>query len=386
MPSTHAILSPSGAVKWLNCSPSAVLEAALPDSSSDYTREGTLAHAYCAKALKTYLKQSTESEDKEIEEYSEYHTAEMDDCVETYKQIVLDEFMSAKHKASDAKLHVERQLDLTRYIPHSFGTSDCVIISDEEMVVLDFKYGKGVEVDATNNPQMMIYALGAYDEFSLDYDIEKIKMIIVQPRLNHVSSFELQTVDLVKWAAEVLIPRAAIAFQGEGEQNVGSWCRFCKVKSQCKKIAELGSAMVNSGDKYKLDKEFLSKQVLPFLSTFKAWIGEVETFALNQALQGQKIDGYKVVEGRSIRKITDTDKLVNKLIESGIAETELYKPKEVRSLSDLEKLVGKKKFYELSKGLIYKPNGKPTLVPVDDKREEWNSAIVDFKDIDIDNN
>ena len=381
MPSSHALLSPSSAHRWLNCTASPRLEEHFPDEGSDYAREGTLAHAYCAKRLKEYLGLPTDEEDAEIDEYADYHTGEMAEYVDTYYTIVLEKYNEALKRTADAKLLVEVQLDFSDVIPESFGTSDAVIIADDEMEVIDFKYGKGVKVSATENPQMMIYALGAYNAYSDEYNIKKVRMTIVQPRLDNLSEYELSVRKLKKWTKDVLKPRARAAFDGKGEQMPGDWCRFCKCKSQCRALAKKSIETATRFESLDLiSNDEMAHEILPYLSVIRTWLEAVEKFALQRAVEGTTFDGYKVVAGRSIRKIVNPDAVMATLDEQGFRADDYLKPSELRSIGDLEKLVGKKRFAELCGGFIDKPQGKPTLVTIDDKREPYNAAAADFQD------
>lgn len=381
MPSSHALLSPSSAHRWLNCTAAPRLEEHFPDEGSDYAREGTLAHAYCAKRLKEFLHLPTDEEDAEIAEYASYLSGEMSEHVDTYYAIVIEKYNAALQRTPDAKLLVEVQLDFSDVIPESFGTSDAVIIADDEMEVIDFKYGKGVKVSAEENPQMMIYALGAYNAYSDEYNIKKVRMTIVQPRLDNLSEYELSVRKLKKWSKETLQPRARAAFNGEGEQMPGEWCRFCKCKGQCRALAKKSietATRFESPDLISDDE--MAHEVLPSLPVIRTWLEAVESFALQRALGGTEFDGYKVVAGRSIRKIVNPDAVMATLDEQGFRADDYLKPSELRSLGDLEKLVGKKRFTELCGSFIQKPQGKPTLVTIDDKREPYNPAAADFQD------
>lgn len=380
----HALLSPSAAHRWINCAAAPRLEAGVEDSGSPYAAEGTLAHAYCAKKLKEFLDLPTEEEVAEIKSlHDEYHSGEMDEYTDTYKVIVLEKFNGAKAKTADAQLLVETRLDFGEYVPEAFGTADAIIIADGVMEVIDFKYGKGVHVEAKDNPQMMIYALGAFDKFSFDYRIERVRMTIVQPRIDNLSEWEISISDLLQWANNVLTPAAKKAYTENGEQVPGKWCQFCKVKSSCKALAQKCIATVQkSQDPRLLKPEELAKDVLPELATVKTWLAGVEDYALEQALAGVKLPGWKVVEGRSNRKITDPDGAAAALNKAGYKTTEIYKPQELKTITELEKLAGKKQFNAICGEYIEKPQGKPTLAPESDKRPVFNSVAEDFKDID----
>lgn len=381
MATKHALLSPSASHRWLNCTAAPRLEERVPDKESDYALEGTLAHAYCAKGLKGLLGLPTDGEDREIEELKgKYFTDEMLGHVETYVQIVGNKLTEASRRVSDSRLIVEQRLDFTRWVPGSFGTADAVIITDGTLEVIDFKYGKGVEVSAEWNPQMMIYALGAIAEFEDEYNIRRVRMTIVQPRLENLSEFELDVPALMWWAADVLKPKAREAMSGEGRQNCGEWCRFCGVKNSCAKLAGecLTIAEEFAGQETVTDED-MARRILPKLATVKAWASSMEEYALEKALSGTVYEGFKLVEGRSIRKITDPGQLAERLIGKGFPSEKIFRPVELETLTSLERLVGKKDFAAIAEGLIEKPQGKPTLVPESDKRPAFNRAEDDFK-------
>lgn len=380
--SAHALLSPSSAHRWLNCTAAPRLEEGIEDKGSDFAAEGTLAHAFCAQKLKYFLGLSTDAEDDEIADlYADYHSGEMDEYTDTYVAIVLAKYAEAKERTADAQLLVETRLSFGNYIPDAYGTADAIIIADGTMEVIDFKYGKGVKVSAVDNPQMMIYALGAYDKFSFDYNIERVKMTIVQPRIDNLSEDEVSVADLTQWTDEVLRPKARQAYAGDGPQVPGSWCQFCKVKSQCRALVNRCQE-VSKIDPKLISAEELARDVLPILPTVKTWLAGVEDYALAQALSGVTLPGYKVVEGRSVRKIVDQSGAAAALLNAGYSSEEISKPYELRSITDLEKLTGKKQFAELCGAYIDKPTGKPTLVPESDKRQAINPAD-DFVGIDI---
>lgn len=380
----HALLSPSAAHRWLRCTASPRLEEGMEDKSSVFAEEGTLAHAYCAKKLKTSIGLPTDDEDTEIAELSgKYHTGEMDEYTDTYHSIVMAKLAEARKRTSDAMLLVEVRLDFSRWVPEAFGTADAVIIADGTMEIVDFKYGKGVKVSAEGNPQMMIYAIGAYEEFSLEYDIRDIRMTIVQPRIDNLSEATISVTELMRWANDTLLPRAEEAYKGGGKREPGEWCQFCKVKSRCEALATYCVDTVSKGETPGLlTKEEMERSILPRLATIKTWLSGVEEYALSQALSGVRYDGFKVVEGRSVRRITDEAAVIELLTGNGYDRQSVVKPEEIRSLTELERLVGKKTFTSLCGDYIEKPKGKPTLVPNSDKRPEINTAEDDFKDID----
>ena len=382
MAGKHALLSPSAAHRWMNCTAAPLLEKDVEDKGSTFAEEGTLAHAYCAKKLKEFLGLAVDEEKAEIAQLDEqYHSGEMDEYTDTYKTIVLEKFNAARAKTKDAQLLVEVKLDFSHYVPDAFGTSDAIIIADGVMEVIDFKYGKGVKVSAVENPQMMIYALGAWDLFNFEYDIRKVRMTIVQPRIDNLSEFELNAADLINWAVDELQPKANEAYAG-GKQKPGNWCQFCKVKPNCKALSSMCiEAQQANPDPRKISKEVMESTILPLLSTFKTWLTGVEEYSLEQALSGVQYRGFKIVEGRSIRKITNPTAVMELLSKEGFAKESYIKPSELRSITDLEKLIGKKRFGAICAEYINKPQGKPTLVPESDKRPAFNQAADDFKDI-----
>ena len=382
--SSHALLSPSASHRWLHCTAAPRLEEGIKDEGSDYAAEGTLAHAYCAMKLKEFLGLPTDGEKEEIAALQEkYGTGEMSEYTDTYATIVLEKFNAARAVTPDAQLLVETRLDFSDYVPEAFGTADAIIIADGTMEIIDFKYGKGVKVSAVENPQMMIYALGAYARFAFEYRIDNLRATIVQPRIDNLSEYEITVEELTSWASNVLTPAAEKAYKGEGPQTPGSWCQFCKVKNRCRALADKCKAAVAVDPKL-ITPEELAKDVLPMVPIVKTWISGVEEFALAQALSGVQLPGWKIVEGRSVRKITDTDSVADALTKSGYTQSDIYKPIEMRTITELEKLVGKKQFAALCGEWVNKPQGKPTLAQESDKRKAIDPIADDFKGINID--
>lgn len=381
----HALLSPSAAHRWLNCTAAPRLEANVIDEGSSFAIEGTLAHAYCALKLKEFLGLPINGETEEIKQLNDqYHTGEMDEYTDTYKTIVLEKYNQARAITKDARLLIETKLDFSEYIPDAFGTADAIIIADGVMEIIDFKYGKGVKVSAWKNPQMLIYALGAYEHFNFEYRIDRVRMTIVQPRIDNLSEYELPVSDLMAWTDQELVPKAAQAYEGKGPQVPGEWCQFCKVKNCCRALTErCTSTAANYPDPKLLTAEELATDVLPNLAVIKTWLSGVEDYALQQALSGVQLPGWKIVEGRSVRNIINKEAAAVALSQAGYKTTEIYRPQELRTITELEKLAGKKNFAAICGEYIEKPQGKPTLAPESDKRPAIDPVAEDFKGIEF---
>ena len=380
--SRHALLSPSSSHRWLNCTPSARLEEKVEDQGSSFAEEGTCAHALCEIKLRDLMGYQPES--NEFEELKDrWYDKSMEDYTDEYVTLVYGKYLDAQKKDPNALLFIEKTLDFSSWIPESFGTCDAIIVSEGEIEVFDFKYGKGVEVSAVENPQMMIYALGAMGDYDLEYNIKTVRMTIVQPRVSNFSEWEISMSDLRKWATETLAVKARLAIMGEGDHQAGGWCKFCKIKARCSALANKMRACYTQNEVKELITDEQMGDILTLIPTIKTWCTAVEDYALAQALNGKRFKGHKLVEGRAIRKVTDSDTLVARLLDAGHSTSDIFKPAELRSLGDLEKVAGKKNFAELAKGCIEKPRGKPTLAPESDKRQEWDvsSAALDFKDI-----
>jgi hypothetical protein len=378
----HAILSASGASRWLACPPSARLEQDFANTSSEFAKEGTLAHELGELTLRKNLEEITartyNSKLKKIKE-NELFAEDMIDYVSTYVDTCMEKIAEAKTVSSDAVVSLEQRLDFSEWVPEGFGTGDMVIIADGIIEIVDLKYGKGVPVSAVGNKQMRLYALGAINEFQFLYDIERVKMTIVQPRLDSISSDEMPVEELLKWAEEVLKPTAQLAFKGEGEFCAGDHCGFCRAKAVCKARAEknLELAKFDFQDPTILSIDDIA-EILIKADDLAKWAKDVQDYALEQALNGVKFKGFKVVEGRSNRKWSDEDKIGEILIGQGFQENIIY-TKKLTGISNMEAAIGKKEVVRLLGDYIIKPPGKPTLAPESDKRPEFNSAEADFK-------
>lgn len=382
---SHAVLSPSSASRWLSCTPSARLEMQYPDKAGDYAKEGTLAHEFGELRLKRYSGEIDNLEwtkrTSELVKDSLYSES-LEEYAGNYADFVWEKYQLAQKTTSDAVLRIEEKIDLTAYVPEGFGTGDAVILADGTMEIIDLKYGKGVQVSAVENKQMMLYALGALDMFGFMYAIHTVRMTIYQPRLDNVSEWEMPVEELLMWGMNELAPRAKMAFAGEGSFNPGKHCQFCRAKAQCRALAEknMEIAQHEFDDASLLSDAEISK-VLAQMDIFRNWMSAVEEYALQAALNGKAFPGFKLVEGRSNRKYVDEKKVADRLIENGYKSDLIYEPAKLKTITAMEKLVTKKAFTAILGDLIIKPQGKPTLVPVSDKRQEWNSAENDFKNV-----
>lgn len=371
----HALLSASSSHRWLACPPSARLCATMEDTRSEYAQQGTDAHSLCEHKLKLSLGLETTDPTEDLA----YYDNEMEDCATEYAGYVMSIVAAVKQTCKDPVVLIEQRLDFSRYVESGFGTGDCVIVADGVLYIIDYKHGTGVEVSADQNPQMMLYALGALELFDALYDIDTVQMVIFQPRRENVSEYCVTKDDLLRWAEEELMPRAKLAYEGGGEFQAGEHCRFCKVKATCRKRAEhnLELARYDFEMPATLDEVEIAA-VLAKADELAAWATDVKEYALQQALSGASYPGFKVVEGRSNRKYTD-EGIVAKTVES-LGLNPYYEP-EVKGITSMTKLLGgKKKFDEILGDLVYKPSGKPVLVPESDKRKPMNTAQDDFKD------
>jgi hypothetical protein len=381
---THAVLSPSGAHRWFNCTPSARLEQKFPDTAGEVAKEGTLAHKLSELLIKYKLKQVSKTvytrELKEIES-DDLFDHSMQEHAEAYSVFILERFAEAQAHTKDAIIFLEHKLNLTDYIPEGFGTGDSIIIADGLMDVTDLKYGKGVLVSAENNKQMMLYGLGALRDFDFLYDIHTVRLTIFQPRIDNYSSWEISVSDLRNWAERELKPKAALAFNGEGQFVAGSHCQFCRVKATCKAFANynLDIAKYDFTDPSLLDDKEIA-DILSKADIFQNWLNSVEEYALAESVNNQKKwPGYKLVEGRSNRVYSDPEKVAGTLLVAGYTKEMIYKM-EILGITAMEKKIGKKDFNVLLSNLIIKPPGKPTLVPESDKRPEYSSTERAAKD------
>lgn len=381
----HAKLSASGSEKWMTCTPSARMEEQFEDEGSEFAREGTFAHAVFEQQLLTYLGRTIETLPEELLHFDspalrDYVRESVDYCIKRIEE--------ARERCKDPVIYVERKLDFSRWVTEGFGTGDLVIITDDLVEVMDLKYGKGIYVDAKSNSQMRLYGLGAYNELADLYDIKRVRMTVLQPRLGNYSSEELPIADLLKWADDAVVPAAKLAWAGEGEFVAGAHCisSFCKARYACPARAaqalavakqEFGSAQLPLPETLSIER---IAQLLPKADFVINWFTDLKEYAFKQAENGTPIAGYKLVEGRSNRRYSDEDQVAAKFIKAGIPEALIYE-RSLRGITAMEAVLGKKKFADVLGALVTKPEGKPTLVPEGDKRPAIASratALDDF--------
>ena len=387
---SHALLSPSAASRWLSCTPSARLETQFPDNASEAAAEGTLAHRICELTVMLYAGRITEElyhahMRKEILP-SKYYCPEMQEHCEEYATYVIGRYEMARSSDPAAVLMLEVKLDLTKYVPEGFGTGDTVILANNIVEIIDFKYGKGVPVSAVNNSQLKIYALGAIDMFGFAYELRMVNVTIVQPRLKSLTSHPMTIEELQAWADSELLVKAALAWKGEGDFVAGKHCQFCKAKAVCRANMEFN--MQVAAHDFANAETLCAEEIADIISRadmFKSWIGAVEEYALKEALGGKRIPGYKIVQGRSTRQYSDELAVANILTGvGGYTETDIYN-KKLLGITAMEKLLGKDRFAHLLDSHIVKPAGKPTLVTESDPRKPFNSAELDFAGIILEN-
>ena len=382
-PTTHSFLSPSTSHRWLECTPSAMLESAKPSKSSPYAQEGTDAHALAELKLSYALGYISEEEyTRNFEEFkstSEFYNEEFNEYVDKYVDEVMT-IVKFDYEKENIKVYLEERVTFEDIVPGGSGTSDVVIVGPTFIHVIDLKFGKGVLVSAIGNPQLRLYALGAIRKHISECVCSEVRMTIIQPRLNDETTDSLFVSDLNNWAVNYVKPRAALAIKGQGELVPGDHCKFCRCRGECEKLAEkqMSAAQAefseitdttNSLEPCNMTPEMLSR-ILDIAPKFIDWFKDVKSYAEKAAIvDGVKIPGYKVVEGRSNRILTNPDAIVEILHTSGYADDQILKPREILGITALEKNVGKKRFANLCGEFICKPVGNPTLVPETDRRE-----------------
>ncbi|MFX3633742.1 MAG: DUF2800 domain-containing protein [Candidatus Pristimantibacillus sp.] len=395
----HAKLSASGSKRWLSCPGSVGLEQMFSnvDGNSVFAAEGTAAHELSEIHLAYLFNHITKAQHKkklDAAKKGEFYSQEMEDHVQTYMDVVIERINEARAKTPDATILFEERLDFSPWVPEGFGTGDVVIIADGTLEVIDLKYGKGVPVSADDNSQLRLYGLGALNGYNFLYDIQNVRMTIVQPRLDSVSTEELSAEALLQWADEIVNPGAELAISGKGDTIAGDHCKFCKAKSECRARAMANLEL--------MEHEFKEPALLSLdeladirgkIDNLVSWASDVKDHMLEQAEKHDvKYPGWKLVEGRSNRIYSDKD-AVKFTLEQAIKQKHfgqhfkpesIYKPQELVGITEMEKVVGKKMFSEMLSDLIIKPSGKPALVDEADKRPELSSLASiesDFAEI-----
>ncbi|MDI9447942.1 MAG: DUF2800 domain-containing protein [Bacillota bacterium] len=386
----HAILSASAAHRWINCPPSARLEQQFPNETSSYAAEGTFAHALAelklSRAVANTVKPSTFKKKLTALQKDPFYSPGLEEYVDQYVAQVSEIYLASVAKCKDTLVLLEQRLDFSHWVPGGFGTGDVIIIGDDTLEVIDLKYGKGIPVSAENNPQTRLYGLGAIEAFGTLYDFSKVRMTIIQPRLDIISTEEMSVGDLVYWATNTVMGAAEKAWKGEGEFRPGDHCQFCRIKAACRARAEENLRLTQYDFR---EPELLTDEeigdILTRADELMKWVKDIQEYAFDQAYNhGKKYDGWKLVEGRSVRKYIDEAKVAEVLKQAGYSDGDIYKPKELLGITAMEKVTGKNTFYQLLGGLVIKPAGKPTLVPESDKRPEINStasAAEDFSNV-----
>ena len=381
----HAVLSASGSHIWLHCTPAARFQEQFPDQETEYSREGTWAHSVAAHRLAGILglRQEFDNE-KAIPGHDQFANAENDEFINGYVRRCMAKINQARKNSGGALVLLEQRLDYSDWVPEGFGTGDLVIVADDMLVVRDLKFGKGVQVEAEDNPQLKLYALGAIAAYRGIYASTRVVVEIDQPRRQHIDGTEpMEVQDLLSWAEKRVRGLAALAWEGKGEFTPGDHCRFCRGRQECAARAEAMADLVDREFAEDKPDRMTPEQIgalLPRLDALVAWANDLKKYAFEKAMNGVKWPGLKLVQGRSNRKIVDPNGLAEVLQLEGFERALIYEPPTPPALlgiGALEKIVGKKAFAELSAGFVDKPPGKPALVPASDERPEYTPSDAD---------
>mgnify|MGYP002710950837 CR=1 FL=1 len=373
----HAVLSPSSSERWLNCTPSARLAEEAGSKTSEYAEEGTTAHELAEYALKSWTDGTFYPECEELPVSQEiasnrYYSEEMKEAISRYVDFVTGEFyeMQKGPFGGSVATYLEEKLDISKYAPDSFGSADVSLVSEQIVHIIDLKYGKGVKVPA-ESPQFKMYALGVLAKFG-GPKVKRVRMSVAQPRLKHFETIEVDVNSLLDWAEKVLKPKAKLAYEGKGEQVVGSWCRFCPVKATCR--AQKNEIIKDFEDHpdtlIMTDEEIVD--MLGKIDRYKSWLESINQYAYSEAMKGKKWDGYKLVEGRSARKIVEPDKVRDKLLSTYLEDEVLNIS--LKGITDLEKLMGKKVFAAEVGEYVKSQPGAPKLVPDSHPGKDYDTA------------
>lgn len=371
----HALLSASSAHRWLACPPSAVAAAAYENTSSEYAAEGTMAHEVAEIVVSGNIRPETGRDG-----FAPEVTNEMLDCAAGYRDYIQEQI-----KSDDAVVMLERRVDFSEYVPDGFGTCDCIIIQGNTLTIIDYKYGRGVQVSAVDNPQMRLYALGALNDYGIAYDIERVEMHIYQPRINNISTDSMTVEELTTWAEKVVKPTAAKAAKGKGEYKAGAHCKFCPHAGRCRALTKTCTEYVNTHGLHVGVPVLAPHEVADVLAMeplVSLWLKRVREQAMTTMLDGGDIPGYKVVEGRQgARRWTDEHQVAELLDNAGYTRDE-YTTTTIFSPAGMDKALGKKKVEELLGGCVERSPGSPTIVPASDKRPPYNRVAEAQKDFE----
>lgn len=385
MPGLHATLSASSSKRWLSCPPSARLEEKLRgkfgDKSSPYAEEGTKAHALAELKLRRHNGEINDFLFKTEREVMGDLPNEMERYTDIYADTVLEKLFGARKSDPGAQLYIEQRLDFAPWVPNGFGTGDAVIISGQTLEVCDLKYGKGVPVSAVDNPQARLYGLGAINAFGKLYDFDHVRNTIIQPRLDSISEETLTRAELLEWG-ESIKPIAEMAWKGEGEFQTGDHCRFCAARAICAKRASEALSLVRYGfDTPNVISDDDLPGILAVLDVAEQWCKDIRDYAKNQALNGVRLYGWKLVRGRrGARTFTDEQMVREQLNRAGY-DNEVIEKHGLKSVAEIEKIVGKNAFDALVGSYVAQKDGALELAPEDDKRPEYSTANVDFGDM-----
>ena len=398
----HAILSPSGASRWMVCTVSPRLEEGIKEADSPYAEEGTLAHEFGELGVRLITKNITQKEyDKKIAPFLTHgmYYPEMEDEVQIYIDYVYGQFLQAKKVDKGAVLLIEQRVDLTHLIEQGSGMCDAIIVADGTMEVIDLKFGKGLRVFAEENKQLQLYGLGALYQYELAYDIQNVKLTIVQPRLDSISSWDTPAQALRDFGDNEVVPKAKLAYAGEGEQVAGDHCRFCKVKGSCRAFAtkQLEAVRADFSPENMTDIKFENRDhlllkeeeilaIYKVRSNIEEFINAIGGHVLKEALDGRQWPGFKLVEGKSNRAWLDAKEVEKALLAAKFEKDKILSEPKLLGITAIEKVVGKAKFEPLLGKLVVKPKGKPTLVEESDKRPAFKeNSADDFACVNEDN-
>ena len=368
MSRAHALLSASAAHRWIPCPPSAKLQEKYEDKGSEYAAQGTSAHTLAEWKVRHLLGDIQPDPRPDLQ----YYDQEMEDATDQYAEYIAETIAEAKKACSDPCVMVEQQVDFSRWVPDAFGTADAIVAGSGRLWITDLKYGTGIEVFAERNPQASCYALGCLELLDDLYGIDLVTIQIFQPRRGHISEWTVSKDELLKWAEETLHPAAELAAAGKGSFCPGDHCRFCKARHECRARADQQMALMRYDFELPptlADEEI--EEILGQVDHLVSWAEDVKTYALESAICGKHWNGFKLVEGRSVRRYTEEEAVARAVQADGKNPYE----QKLLGITAMTQLLGRKHFEEVLGGLVEKPRGKATLVPESDKR-----PAMDFTD------